>query len=163
MFDAAKLDTFLCSQYFFVFNDTFIEEPFSYTCYCALFFLLCCDNPSKWGLQQPTSVDIVASSSCDNPSKWGLQQHSAVQPMDVGCCNNPSKLGLQQHLQSMKEAKISCNNPSKLGLQQHCPTRDIYDLGCNNPSKLGLQQHLSDALCLWWVVITPQNWVFNNT
>ena len=142
MFDAAKLDTFFYAHNtFFVFIGTFIEEPFSYTCYCALFFLLCCDNPSKWGLQQPTSVDIVASSSCDNPSKWGLQQH----------------------LQSMKEAKISCNNPSKLGLQQHCPTRDIYDLGCNNPSKLGLQQHLSDALCLWWVVITPQNWVFNNT
>ena len=55
MFDAAKLDTFFnVHNTFFVFNGTFIEEPFSYTFYFAFSFLLCCDNPSKWGLQQLT-------------------------------------------------------------------------------------------------------------
>ena len=48
MFDAAKLDTFFnVHNTFFVFNGTFIEEPFSYTCYCTFFFLLCCDNHSN--------------------------------------------------------------------------------------------------------------------
>ena len=38
-FDAAKLDTFFnVHNTFFVFNGTFIEEPFSYTCYCVFFF-----------------------------------------------------------------------------------------------------------------------------
>ena len=75
MFDAAKLDTFFYAHNtFFVFNGTFIEEPFSYTCYCAFFFLLCCDNPSKWGLQQPLTLLLSMKVSCDNPSKWDLQQ-----------------------------------------------------------------------------------------
>ena len=118
MFDAAKLDTFLCSQYFFVFNDTFIEEPFSYTCYCAFFFLLCCDNPSKWGLQQRNAETSAVWVGCDNPSKWGLQQHTAMKLVKFICCDNPSKWGLQQLILIMTLMKKCCDNPTKWGLQQ---------------------------------------------
>ena len=35
----------------------------------------CCNNPSKWGLQQPKISIVARDVSCNNPSKWGLQQH----------------------------------------------------------------------------------------
>ena len=56
----------------------------------------CCDNPSKWGLQQPKILRIFFGCCCDNPSKWGLQQRRFSDRIPHGGCDNPSKWDLQQ-------------------------------------------------------------------
>ena len=100
----------------------------------------CCDNPSKWGLQQPRWRLGTSMERCNNPSKWGLQQLFVNKQVKEARCDNPSKWGLQQ-LQTLKVIHlVCCDNPSKWGLQQQIP-----------------KKHFGTS-----VVITPQNGVFNN-
>ena len=57
MFDAAKLDTFFnVHNTFFVFNGTFIEEPFSYTCYCVFSFFYVVITPQNGGFNNPFGI-----------------------------------------------------------------------------------------------------------
>ena len=100
----------------------------------------CCENTSKWGMEQLRKPGVFSEFSCENTSKWGMEQLATVQGYHHSSCENTSKWGMEQRYCRMFKPEFSCENTSKWGMEQPVASSVLRVFCCENTSKWGMEQ-----------------------
>ena len=122
-----------------------------------------CENTSKWGMEQHTTVCLRQTCRCENTSKWGMEQlfialfnansglwkhlemrygtaEGAVTRYPLPAVKTPRNEVWNSLLFSLMDFALCYENTSKWGMEQQHLLKVSLQRSCENTSKWGMEQ-----------------------